>query len=240
MAYYRDVAYHIRQEKFEGPLELLLDLIEKEKIAISEISLARVAEEYLAYVRTLSAPDPEELAGFLVVAVQLILIKSRSLLPGLAVPAEEEQSIAELEERLRVLQRLREAARRIKEIEGFGRRMYGRDAYHGMAPVFYPPPEIEAGVLARAFRGVVALISKPEKLAEEKVQRIVSLEDRINHIRRILHDAVERGFSEIVQGAKEKMEIVVSFLALLELAKDKFIDLRQDTPFSDIRIRKAL
>ncbi|OHA03593.1 MAG: hypothetical protein A3C92_01230 [Candidatus Sungbacteria bacterium RIFCSPHIGHO2_02_FULL_53_17] len=239
MAYYRDVAYHIRQEKFEGPLELLLDLIEKEKIAISEISLARVAEEYLAYVRTLSAPDPEELAGFLVVAVQLILIKSRSLLPGLAVPAEEEQSIAELEERLRVLQRLREAARRIKEIEGFGRRMYGRDAYHGMAPVFYPP-EIEAGVLARAFRGVVALISKPEKLAEEKVQRIISLEDRINHIRRILHDAVERGFSEIVQGAKEKMEIVVSFLALLELAKDKFIDLRQDTPFSDIRIRKAL
>ena len=148
MAYYRDVAYHIRQEKFEGPLELLLDLIEKEKIAISEISLARVAEEYLAYVRTLSAPDPEELAGFLVVAVQLILIKSRSLLPGLAVPAEEEQSIAELEERLRVLQRLREAARRIKEIEGFGRRMYGRDAYHGMAPVFYPP-EIEAGVLGR-------------------------------------------------------------------------------------------
>src|SRR3989344_6688220 len=239
MAYYRDVAYHIRQEKFEGPLELLLDLIEKEKIAISEISLARVAEEYLAYVRTLSAPDPEELAGFLVVAVQLILIKSRSLLTGLAVPAEEEQSIAELEERLRVLQRLREAARRIKEIEGFGRRMYGRDAYHGMAPVFYPP-EIEAGVLARAFRGVVALISKPEKLAEEKVQRIISLEDRINHIRRILHDAVERGFSEIVQGAKEKMEIVVSFLALLELAKDKFIDLRQDTPFSDIRIRKAL
>ena len=87
---------------------------------------------------------------------------------------------------------------------------------------------------------MVALISKPEKLAEEKVQRIISLEDRINHIRRILHDAVERGFSEIVQGAKEKMEIVVSFLALLELAKDKFIDLRQDTPFSDIRIRKAL
>ena len=232
------MVYHIRQEKFEGPLELLLDLIEKEKIAISEISLARVAEEYLAHVRQMAVPDPEELAGFLVVAVQLMLIKSRSLLPGLAVPAEEEQSIAELEERLRTLQALRAAALEIQNIERRGRHVYGRDAYQGMAPVFYPPPGLDTGMLARAFAGVIALIPKPEKLAEEKIKRIISLEERIAHMRHILQDAIERGFSEIVQGAKEKMEIVVSFLALLELAKDKFIDLRQEEPFSDIRIRK--
>lgn len=230
----------MRQEKFEGPLELLLDLIEREKIAISEISLSRVAEEYLAHVRQMASPDPEELAGFLVVAVQLMLIKSRSLLPGLVVPAEEEQSIGELEERLRILQRIREAARQIKDIEQKGQSAYSRPAYLGVAPVFYPSPGIDTGVLEQALRSVVSLIPKPEKLAEEKIKRIISLEERITHMRRILQDAVERGFSEIVKGAKEKMEVVVSFLAILELAKDKFLELRQEEPFSDIRIRKLL
>lgn len=234
------MVYQVRQEKFEGPLELLLDLIEREKIAISEISLSRVAEEYLTHVRQMAPPDPEELAGFLVLAVQLMLIKSRSLLPGIAVPAEEEQSIVELEERLRILQRIREASRQIKDIERRGQSMYSRPAYLGVAAVFYPPPDMDTGVLARAFRSVVSFIPKPEKLAEEKIRRIISLEERIIHMRRILQDAVERGFSEIVKGAKEKMEVVVSFLALLELAKDKFLELRQEEPFSDIRIRKVV
>ncbi|TSD04115.1 MAG: segregation and condensation protein A [Parcubacteria group bacterium Greene0714_36] len=230
----------MRQEKFEGPLELLLDLIEKEKIPISEISLAKVAEEYLAEVKSLAMPDPEELAGFLVIAVQLLLIKSRSLLPGLLVPVEEEQSIAELEERLRLLQILREAARKIQNIERQGRRSYGRDGYSGVTTVFYPPPEMTSpGILARAFADVVALIPKPEKLAEEKIKRIISLEERITHLRHILQDAVERGFSHITRDAKEKMEIVVSFLAILELAKDRFVDLRQEEPFSEIFVRKT-
>lgn len=233
------MSYHIRQEKFEGPLELLLDLIEREELAISEVSLSRVAEEYLSHVRTLASPDPEELAGFLVIAAQLMLVKARSLLPGLPVPAEEQQSIAELQERLRLLARLRDASRNIRELERGGRRMYSRPGFLGSTPVFYPPPGVTPDVLSRALAAVIALIPKPKKLAEEKLRRVVSLEEKITHLRRILQDALERGFSEIVAGAKEKMEVVVSFLALLELAKEKFIDVRQEEPFSDIRIRKV-
>lgn len=220
-------------------MKVLLDLIEKEKLTISEISLAKVTDEYLAYVRSLTAPDLEELAEFLVIAAQLILIKSRSLLPSLHLSADEETSIDELERRLGELARIREAAKDIKRLEKRGLRILSREGYLRMQAVFYPPQRLNAAAVAKAFTMFVASLPKIEKLAEEKLKRIVSLEDKISHIRKILQDAMERGFSELVHGAKEKVEIIVSFLALLELAKQKFIELRQEKPFEEILIRKT-
>lgn len=234
------MAFAIKQEKFDGPLALLLELIEKEKFAIAEISLAKVADDYLAYVRALASPDPEELAEFLVVAAHLMLIKSRSLLPRLAFSEEEEASLGDLERRLAILQLMREAARELQKIEQRGMRIASREAYAGIAPVFHAPSALGAAALGETFAAVLALIPKAEALAEEKMKRIVSLEERIGHIRAILQDAVERGFSEIMRGAKEKMDIVVSFLAVLELARQKFVALRQDKAFDDILIRKII
>lgn len=232
------MAFEIKQEKFEGPLALLLELIEKEKLAIAEISLAAVADDYLAYVRGLVLPDPEDIAEFLVVAAHLMLIKSRSLLPSLAVPAEEEASLGDLERRLAILQAMRAAAREIRNIDQKGFRIASREAYMGMAPIFYPPPLLGGALLADAFAAIVALIPVPTRLAEDKIKRIISLEEKISHIRGFLQDAIERGFSEIIAGAREKVDIVVSFLALLELASQKFIDLKQDAHFGEIMVRK--
>lgn len=232
------MGFRVAQGKFEGPLGLLLELIEKEKLVIAEISLARVADEYIGYVRSLPSFDPEELAEFLVVAAQLMLIKSRSLLPKLAFSEEEEATLDDLKRRLGILKGMRDAARELQEIERTGMRSAGREAYAGMPPVFYPPSRLHAGMLADVFAGLAALIPKAEKLGEDKLKRIVSLEEKIIHIRSILQDVMERGFSEIVRGAKEKMEVVVSFLALLELARQKFATLRQEAPFSDIMISK--
>lgn len=233
------MAFAVRQEKFEGPLELLLELIEAEKLPISEISLAAVADEYLAYVRTHESPDPEDLAEFLVVAAQLMLIKSRSLLPQIAFTEEEEASVDDLERRLALLKIMRTVAQELRQAEQAGMRIAGREAYAGMPPVFYPPSDVRADMLASAFAGLIALIPKAEKLAQDKLKRIVSLEEKITHIRGILQDALERGFSEIVRGARGKVDVVVSFLALLELARQKFVSLRQETPFSDIMIKKT-
>ena len=232
------MAFVLKQGTFEGPLELLLELVEREKMPISEISLARAADEYLAYIRSLHYLDPEELAEFLVVAAQLMLIKSRSLLPKLSLSEEEEASYDDLPRRLAMLKEIRDAARRLAVIERKGMRSAGREAYAGMPPVFYPPSACDAPMLAGAFAGLAALMPKAEKLAEEKIKRIVSLEEKISHIRSILQDAMERGFSEIVRGAQEKAEVVVSFLALLELARQRFVMVRQETPFSDIVISK--
>lgn len=234
------VAFQVQQKKFEGPLALLLELIEKEKLAIAEISLAKVADDYLVYVRALSAPDPEELAEFLVIAAHLMLIKSRTLLPQLVFSEEEEASIGDLEQRLSILQVMREAAREMQRVEQRGMRIASREAYAGIEPVFHPPHSLAAANLASVFGALIALIPKAEALVEEKLKRIVSLEERISHIKSILQNVLERGFSEIMLGVKERMDIILSFLAVLELARQKFIDLRQEKAFDEILIRKVL
>lgn len=243
--------YHIKQEKFEGPLDLLLELIQSEKLSINEISLARVTDEFIAHLKQLQTAgqalggepgaiaDQEVLAEFLVVASQLLLIKSRSLLPQFQASAEEEESIAELETRLEEYKRFRELAARLGEMAAGGQKSFSREAYAGSLPVFYPPKRFGLAMLAQAFRAVIAALPKIEKLAEEKLKKIISLEEKITELQAFLQEKVERAFSELIAGAREKVEIIVSFLALLELAKQRFVELHQNQPFADIVIRKV-
>lgn len=230
--------FQIKQEKFEGPLDLLLELIEKQKLSISEISLAKVTDEYLANVRFLGKIDPEQLAEFLVVAAHLMLIKSRSLLPVLNLNEEEEASIEELEKRLKEYKRTKELALELKILESGGRHIFTREAYTGIDPIFYPPKKLTLLNIAETFASFLAALPKIEKLVEEKICRIVSLEEKISHIKAFLQGAMERVFSEVVRGTKEKVEIIVSFLALLELSKQKFVELHQKDLFEDITIKK--
>jgi segregation and condensation protein A len=230
--------YIFKHEKFEGPLELLLEFIEKEKLSISEISLAKVADEYIQHVKNLDKIDPEELAEFLVVAAQLMLIKSRSLLPQLKLTEEEEGSIEELEKRLKEYQRIRQLAAELKKLEAARRHIVSREAYWGLKPVFYPSKKITAEVLSEAFAAVLSSIPKITKLAEEKLRHIISLEEKISHIKSVLQGALERTFFEVIKGTKEKAEIIVSFLAILELSRQKFLELKQEKVFGDITIRR--
>lgn len=234
------MTFQFKQEKFEGPLELLLELIEKEKLSISEVSLAKIADEYVKYVKSLEKIDPESLAEFLVVAAQLMLIKSRSLLPQLELTEEETASIEELESRLKEYQKIRKAAQEIKKVELQKKFIYTREAYLGMEPIFYPPRGLTVKKIAAALAAFLKTLPKIEKLAEEKIKRIISLEEKISQIRTFLQEKVERAFSEIVKGAGEKTEIIVSFLALLELARQKFLDLHQEKLFEDIILKKKV
>ena len=230
--------FQIKQENFEGPLELLLELIDKEKMDISKVSLAKVADEYLKHVKALDKVNAENLAEFLVVAAQLMLIKSRSLLPSLTLSEEDETSIEDLETRLAAYQRMRERARELKAREN-KTAIFTRESFFGIDPVFYPPPRLTLEALAVSFRNFLATIPKIEKLVEDKIKRIISLEDTITRIKSFLASTLEKAFSEVVRGSKEKVEIIVSFLAILELAKQKFVELDQDTRFGDIMIKKT-
>lgn len=232
------MGFQIKQEKFEGPLELLLELIEKEKLSISEISLAKVTDQYLAYVRSLEKIDPEALVEFLVVAAQLMLIKSRSLLPSLKFTEEEEASIEELENRLAEYKKIKELAAGIKRLEGEKRHIFTREAYTGMEGIFYPPKEVTPELLMRTFKAVVDAIPKVEKIVEEKIRKIISLEEKISQIKSLLQSKVEQTFSEVVKGSKEKIEIIVSFLAILELAKTNLVFLSQKKSFGEIILRR--
>lgn len=233
--------YRVQQGAFEGPLDVLLGLIQERKLSINEISLGAVTDDFIEYLKALQAegkPDQEILAEFLVIASQLLLIKSRSLLPGFQVSPEEEQSIAELEQRLAEYQRLKELVKGIAELARGGPKSFSREAFADMPIVFYPPKNIEASMLVRAFAAVLDAIPKIEKLVEEKIRKVISLEEKIKELRDLLRGRMERAFSEIVAGAKEKVEVIVSFLAVLELTKQKLISVDQARPFGDITVRR--
>lgn len=235
------MTYRIKQEKFEGPLDLLLTLVQERKLSINEISLAAVTDEFVGYLQGLEAggeADKEMLAEFLVVASQLLLIKSRSLLPQFNVSPEEEASIEELENRLNEYRQIKEIARELDGLARGGPKSFTRPAYAGREIAFLPPKNFTAGMLAEAFERMLQAVPKAEKLVEEKIRKVISLEEKIRHLQALLAGRVERAFSELVAGAKEKVEIIVSFLAILELARRKFIAVRQKSIFDEITIRK--
>ena len=267
------MSYTVKQEKFEGPLDLLLELIQGEKLSINEISLAKVTDEFIAYLKTLQErgearlpaspellqrgePDgqadqpaqisqsetwagQEILAEFLVVAATLLLIKSRSLLPGFAFAPAEEASIHELEDRLALYQRMRKAAGELAALARGGQKSFSREAFAGMPSIFRPPKRLPAEGLSKTLAALLAAIPKAEKLAEEKLRKVISLEEKIRELQTLLREKVERAFSELVAGAKEKVEIIVSFLALLELTRQKLVAVEQRGLFGDIKIRKV-
>ncbi|MBI3627342.1 MAG: segregation/condensation protein A [Candidatus Sungbacteria bacterium] len=230
--------HYVKQAGFEGPLELLLDLIVKEQLPINEISLARVTEEYVARVKDMESIDQEALAEFLVIAAQLMLIKSRSLLPQLELSKEEAESIGDLERRLKAYAELKERAKDLKTLERNERHIFSREAFLGIPVIFYPPARLTADVLSGLFEGVIRSIPKMQELAEEKIKKVISLEEKIRQIHHLLTSKLERAFSEIVAGSREKIDVIVSFLAILELAKQKVISLHQAEGFEDIIIRQ--
>ena len=231
------MSFLIKQEKFEGPLELLLELIEQETLSISEVSLGAVADAYLQYLRSLESRDPEAMAEFLVVAAELLLIKSKTLLPNLALTAEEEGSIEELERRLTEYKQIRILAEELRRLVRTKRSLFTRE--EGVAHAFfYPPQTLTATALIESLSNFLVLIPKKEKLAEERVRKIISLEEKIRQFQTVFEERIEHAFSEMVRGAGEKVEVIVSFLAILELAKQQFVDLRQNELFEDIIIRK--
>jgi segregation and condensation protein A len=231
---------NFKLEKFEGPLSLLLKLIEDEELDITQISLAKIADQYIEYIRTSPNITPENMADFLVVATRLLLIKSRALLPFLY--PEEEQEIAELEEQLRMYKEYVEAMKKINLMIGKKKFMFAREfnrqAVLAEAHLFSPPKSLHAEDLTMVFNDLLGRLVVPEKLEERTIDDKIKIEDKILAIQRLLVDRIKLSFNQVLSQAKSKTEIIVSFLAVLELMRQKEITLFQDELFSEIFISK--
>mgnify|MGYP001575116722 FL=1 len=155
------MTYTLKTAQFEGPFDILLDLIEREKLSINEIALAQVADGFFQYIK-IEAVAHEEFAAFLVVASTLMLIKSRSLLPGFHITKEEEKSIKELEERLEIYKRIRAFAALLGERARRGERMFSRPAFAEERPAFMLPPTLSLDDLKKALVQVLARIPKSD------------------------------------------------------------------------------
>lgn len=233
--------YQVSLDKFSGPLDLLLSLIEEKKMAIGEIVLSQVTDQFLEYLKKVQEDEYYQrvLANFLVVASRLILIKSRTLLPNLVLSQEEEGDIKDLEERLKAYQQIKIWGRELGKWTKNRTSYFGRDSYLNMPVVFYPPQNISADDLYKIYESFLKTLPQIEKLEEKNLQRVITLEQKIQELRARITMAVEASFADISRGVKTKIDVILSFLAVLMLCRTKVLELSQNEIFGDIKIKQC-
>lgn len=228
-------AYTVKTSVFEGPLELLLNLIEKRKLFVSDIALSQVADDFISYVKTHPEMPVDESSQFVLVASTLVLIKSKSLLPNMKLTSEEEQSIDDLEKRLKEYERFRELSLFIKSIFGVTP-LFAPQKEVSKISVFAPSRDMTLENLGDAMNSVLHNLPKTETNPEVKVRKVISLEEVMNNLAKRIEQALSLSFKEFTGDTADRVDVIVSFLALLELVKQGNIDAEQKETFSDIQI----
>jgi segregation and condensation protein A len=227
-------AFTIRTEAFEGPLEVILELIEKRKLLVNELSLAQVTDDFISHVKSGEHFPMEDASNFINVAATLLLIKSRSLLPDLELSHEEEEDVEDLTRRLKLYEVARTAARDLSRI--FGRRVMVSRGESMPEIIFAPTRDLSLENLEQALRTVLASKEKEEKLPEVRIRSLVSIEEMMDTLRDRVERAMTLSFKEFTGTKTEKVEVIVSFLALLELVKMGAMEAEQYDKWGDIRI----
>lgn len=221
---------------FEGPLDLLLELIEKRKLFVNDISLAQVTDDYIQYVNKLENFDVPNVADFLLIASTLLLIKSKSLLPNLDLTDEEELNIEYLETRLKLYQQIKNLSQHINKLAS-GDKIFEREYFLNIEPIFSPSEDITIENLFSSIKKLTERFPKKEKLQSAKVKKVVKLEEIIDNLKDRIQRSFKLSFNEFSKkGKAEKVEVIVSFLALLELVKEGIIFVKQENHFEDIEI----
>lgn len=232
--------HKVKVEHFEGPLDLLLQLIEEQKLEITKVSLAQVTEQYIQVLNQSAQNqiDTEELADFLVIAARLLLIKSKALLPFLEWGDEDEEG-EELTKQLKIYKEYLEAMKFIQEIIGKKRFAFSRQKLLTAEEIgFAPPPKLKKEKLGEVFAGLIKSLDPLLNLPTEVVRKTINIQEKISQIRQRIFKEASARFSDILKEAKDKTEVIVSFLALLELIKQRTIVVKQDKNFEDIMIEK--
>ena len=231
--------YSVRLDAFEGPLDLLLRLIEKAELDITTISLALVTDQYLAYIRQLDEVHPDVLADFLVIAAKLILIKSRALLPRPPIVQSEEEDVGEdLVRRLEEYRRFKAAAQVLREREEKGLRSFVRVAPPPIKRQGLTPGEVSLQDLVEAMQRVLsATPAVPVSTVVAPV--VISIADKIRAIEGAIGGGRRVHFSGLLMRANSRLEVIVTFLAMLELIKRGRITAIQEGVFDEIYLLEA-
>ena len=232
-------SYQVHLEVFEGPLDLLLHLIEKQELDITSVSLASVTDQYLDYISHVQRISAENLASFLVVAAKLLLIKSRALLPTPREPDAEEEDVGEeLARQLRAYRRFKELAKQLKEREAEGYRTYLRLAPLPRLEKALDLSEVTLEQLLVAVREALSLQPEAGPVSEVVAPIVISITDKIHDIEGMLAGEGSFSFNRLLQQVHSRGEIIVIFLAMLELIKAGRARVKQTTLFGEIHISR--
>jgi len=228
--------YEIKLEKFEGPLDLLLQLIENQKLEITEVSLAQVTDQYIEYIHAATAINPEEIADFLLVAAKLLYLKSKEILPS-AIWDEEED--VDLERQLKIYKEYHEASKLIEKMARAENFTYSR-----LAPItrkaevgFYPPKKLTLDLMKNLFIEAIKKLEPVIYIPRTIIEKTITITEKISQIRAAIKERLSMDFKSILKKGG-KSDIIISFLAMLELIKQRDIEVEQDGLFNNITIKK--
>ncbi|MFA5128892.1 MAG: segregation/condensation protein A [Patescibacteria group bacterium] len=230
--------YKVKIEKFEGPFDLLLQMIEKEEMNITDISLAYIADQFVEYIERMDNLNPAEMADFLVVAAKLLWIKSKALFPSLEPEGGDGSDLAA---QLKIYKEYRDASLVIhkmilKKHFAFVRE---RPSLGAGDILFNPPAWLTKEKLILVMREIIEDLEPIVRLPRGVVKSAISIQEKIQHIRDLIQKNLEVRFHTIISKAKDKVEIIVHFLAVLELLKHRHIVVRQEEMFGEINIKKG-
>ena len=236
----QDNSYKIKTTGFEGPLALLLSLIEKRKLHINDFSLSEVTEDYIKYVNNLGTMHHEEASSFLLVASTLLLIKSKSLLPNLDLTDDEKGDIQNLEERLRLYEIFTKLGGNIKN--NFGKQIiFAPLERKNNTLIFLPDDRITKDQMMTVARGVLGAMPKKVNLPKVEVKKVISIEEMLDKLVERVQNSMKTSFREFsgqMGNKQEKVVVIVGFLAMLELVRQGLIHVSQENDDSDIMIEK--
>jgi segregation and condensation protein A len=201
---------------------------------VNELSLSQVTDDFIVYIKSSEQFPMEDAANFINVAATLLLIKSRSLLPDLELSSEEEGDVEDLKARLKAYEKAREAARELQSL--FGRRVMVSAGERKPEPMFAPSRDLTLERITAALEDALKAREVEVKLPEARVRPMISIEEVMDNLRDRVQRALNLSFSEFTGNATEKLEVIVSFLALLELVKQGSVEADQPGAFNDIKI----
>lgn len=228
--------YKVKLQDFEGPLELLLTLINNNKLDISEISLSKVTDEYLSYIDDNENLDINEIADFLLIAAKLLYIKSKIILPNAINIIYEEET--ELENQLKIYKEYYEARKRLQKIINQKNFKYSRTTpLIKIKAKFRAPKNLKTIDLKNKFETIISSLRPIIELPNRKtIDKTISIKEKIDHIKSLINTK-NLSFLDFIQNKKNKTEIIISFLAILELIKQRTITANQDYIFAKITIK---
>ncbi|KAB8141482.1 segregation/condensation protein A [Chloroflexia bacterium SDU3-3] len=237
------IDYTFQAGSFEGPLDLLLRLIEREELDITTIALAQVADQYLAHVRGMDAPNPASLSAFLVIAARLLLIKSRALLPRPAAKASGEavDDAEDLVRQLREYQRFKQAAELLRTLQESGLRSYTRQAAPAL-PALPTPDRLDAtlgDMLSAIQRRLQLVLPLDEPTVAVPAPKIITVPEMAARIEAKLAEREWLDFEDLLSITTTRVEVVVALWTVLELLKRRAIMVEQRELFGPIMVGRG-
>ena len=227
----------LQQHQFEGPLDLLLSLIEEQKLDITKIALAQVTEQFLAYIKQLEHIDPTVLADYLSIAARLLVIKSKAILPTLEIEDEDEEIGSDLTEKLLLYKQFKEVSKYLKQLDS-GKQSFTRQLIFSERISFLPDPSLTSESLHKSILEVLQGLKELDNLPKAKIKEAISIQEKIDQLQLLITNQIETKLSDLLSSAKNKSEVIVTFLALLELTKQSILTVEQEKLFTDITIKK--